>query len=131
MRQGGCFCGAIRYQVESEPRSATHCHCLDCRRSSGAAFVTWVEFPIDDFQVKTGKMTARIHPPGIERTFCATCGTSLTFRRLEEDEIDVTAATLDEPEKLEPTGHLWCIRRLPWIHLDDHLQHFERNRPSD
>ncbi len=36
--EGGCFCGAIRYQVDGPPRRVTHCHCLHCRRTSGAPF---------------------------------------------------------------------------------------------
>ncbi len=128
MRKGGCFCGAIRFQAKGEPRSVVHCHCRDCRRASGAAFVTWVEFSLEDFQVEIGELTRRVHPPEVERTFCATCGTSLTFRRLAQDTIDITAVSLDDAEGLEPTAHVWSVRRLPWIHLDDNLPHFERNR---
>ncbi len=47
---GGCMCGAVRYVGTGKPYNVTHCHCLDCRRSAGAAFVTWASFPKRDFR---------------------------------------------------------------------------------
>ena len=40
--EGGCVCGGVRYRLEAAPTQVNDCHCLDCRRSSGAPFVTWV-----------------------------------------------------------------------------------------
>ena len=41
--EGGCLCGAIRYRISGAPHRTTNCHCLHCRRSSGAPFLTWIE----------------------------------------------------------------------------------------
>ncbi|HEX5619035.1 MAG TPA: GFA family protein [Solirubrobacteraceae bacterium] len=38
-RLGGCACGAIRYRLESEPMLIHCCHCLNCQRQTGSAFV--------------------------------------------------------------------------------------------
>ncbi len=27
-REGGCFCGAVRYTVTGEPKNTAHCYCL-------------------------------------------------------------------------------------------------------
>jgi hypothetical protein len=40
----GCLCGAVRYEATGEPYNITHCHCADCRESSGAPFVSWASF---------------------------------------------------------------------------------------
>ena len=42
---GGCHCGAIRYRLEAEPVHVDLCHCVDCRRNSGAPVVCWAGFP--------------------------------------------------------------------------------------
>jgi hypothetical protein len=34
---GGCNCGAIRYEIESEPVMAGHCQCRDCQRMTAPA----------------------------------------------------------------------------------------------
>ena len=36
--QGGCRCGAIRYEVSSEPLAVMNCHCRDCQYTSGGGF---------------------------------------------------------------------------------------------
>ena len=37
--QGGCACGAVRYRLTSAPMFVHCCHCLDCQRQTGSAFV--------------------------------------------------------------------------------------------
>ena len=36
---GGCACGAVRYALTSAPMFVHCCHCLDCQRQTGSAFV--------------------------------------------------------------------------------------------
>jgi hypothetical protein len=128
MKEGGCFCGAVRYQVEGEPGVICHCHCLDCRRSSGAIFVTWVSYTEDEFRFTAGDPARRVHPPEVERTFCRDCGTSLTFRRTP-GEVDLTVASMDDPDSLPPPqNHLWTVRKPPWLELGDGLPCYQKSR---
>ena len=43
---GGCLCGAVRYLAGADPIRVVSCHCGTCRRFSGAAFMTFVHFPV-------------------------------------------------------------------------------------
>jgi hypothetical protein len=36
--QGGCACGAVRYEVRGPLRPIIACHCTQCRRTSGHFF---------------------------------------------------------------------------------------------
>jgi hypothetical protein len=36
---GRCACGAVRYRLVSEPMFVHCCHCQDCQRETGSAFV--------------------------------------------------------------------------------------------
>ena len=38
-REGGCACGALRYRLASPPLFIHCCHCLNCQRQTGSAFV--------------------------------------------------------------------------------------------
>lgn len=125
---GGCLCGAVRYEGRGEPYQVTHCHCADCRRSAGAVFVTWCSFRREDFQFVKGE-SREVTFAGRLRGFCPDCGTTLTFRSSPEtEEIDVTVSSLDHPEGVTPTDHIWIEDRLPWITLADGLTTHTRGR---
>jgi len=131
MIEGGCFCGAVRYQAEGPPRRVTHCHCLHCRRTSGAPFLTWAEFDPEHFKIVKGTPARCETRPLVTRQFCAACGTQLTFQDAEEPgSIDVTVASFDAPDEIIPEDHLWCDRMLPWIRLADQLPRYALSRPA-
>jgi hypothetical protein len=58
--------------------------------------------------------------------------TQLTYQSEEEpDTIDVTVASLDAPEGMEPDDHVWCDRVLPWLRLADDLPRYGLSRHSE
>ena len=127
---GGCYCGAVRYEATALPFEVTHCHCLDCRRSSGAAMVTWASFARDRFRFSHGRPQEFIRD-GRRRGFCARCGTCLTFLlSAEADGIDVTVSSFDRPEAVWPTAHTWVEDRLPWVRLADGLPTHAQGLPE-
>ena len=127
--EGGCFCRAVRYRIEGLPRRATHCHCLHCRQTSGAAFLTWVEFDSADFRFVAGVPASYVSRPLVTRQCCGRCGTQLTYRHAEEPGIvDVTACSLDDPEAIRPEDHVWSDRMLPWIQPADGLPRYRRGK---
>src|SRR5688572_30295031 len=127
---GGCLCGAVRYEATGQAYDITHCHCSDCRRSSGAPFVTWASFHRSGFKFTTGQ-PQELHWAGRLRSFCPHCGTPLTFLSGQEAaEIDVTVCSFDDPAIVTPADHTWVEDRLSWIHLADGLPAYERARPT-
>jgi hypothetical protein len=66
------------------------------------------------------------------RSFCASCGTQITFENDEfADEIDVTTCSLDHPEGLPPADHIWTSSRISWVLLADGLPEFPGARPPE
>ena len=53
--EGGCFCGAIRYECSSEPLFMINCHCRDCQRMSGSAYAAILSMPKGAFALVKGK----------------------------------------------------------------------------
>ncbi len=128
-RDGGCFCGAIRYRVTSAPLTIAHCHCIHCRRTSAAAFVTWAEFRSADLAWLKGTPATYTTRPRIVRTFCRECGTQLTYQNETAPAcIDLTVCSLDEPDSIAPQHHVWTDRKLSWVDLDDGLSRHARKR---
>lgn len=117
---GAYPCGCVRYRDASAPLAVTHCYCSICRRASGAAFVTWVAFAADSFAIAEGSTTVFRATDKAERTFCATCGTPLTFRHIESPrQIDVSPGSLDEPDAVWPKDRVWASSALAWLAIDD------------
>jgi len=89
MLTGGCFCGAIRYEVRGAPFDETNCHCSICRRTTGAPFVTWFSVRSPDFRIIKGEPTRFNSTERGVRSFCSRCGTQLAFQHVDfPDEID-------------------------------------------
>jgi hypothetical protein len=122
---GGCLCGAIRYRVTGPPRATTLCHCESCRRATGGPSLAWTVFDRDRVEIVRGALAVHASSPGVERGFCGYCGTSLTYRRADHPgELDVTTASLDDPQAFPPTKEIWVEERLSWIAPNPALTQF-------
>lgn len=126
---GGCFCGAVRYQVTGEISDATTCHCRTCRRVSGAPAVSWFTVALGGFQLLSGEPAELRSSAHVTRTFCAACGTALTYRSDDAPgELDITLCSLDQPEALAPADHTQTSYRLPWDIIGDGLPQYPCSR---
>ena len=130
--QGGCLCGAVRYEISASPRTTSLCHCEDCRRASGAPVVAWTFFPSGTLRFVKGDPRLLKHAER-ERTFCSDCGTPLSFfDPAIPGEFEVTTCSLDDPAHAPPPAdHNWIIDALPWLKINDGLPAFEQNTPTD
>ncbi|MBS7455558.1 GFA family protein [Coralloluteibacterium stylophorae] len=129
MLEGGCYCGAVRYATEDEPRNPTVCHCTDCRRVAGAASVAWFSVRRSALRWTAAEPASFRSSPAVERTFCGTCGTCLTWwGRDEAAWIDITIASLDDPDRVPPQDHTFVGERTDWDVIGDGLPRFERTR---
>ena len=54
-REGGCACGEVRYRLASEPLVVHCCHCLNCQRQTGSAFVINVLIEADRVGLLAGE----------------------------------------------------------------------------
>jgi hypothetical protein len=128
---GRCLCGAIGYELRGTPRDTAHCHCPSCRRASGAPVVTWTTYPRDAFRVTRGQPAAVHSSPPVTRTFCASCGTPLTYWTSDEPAwIDVTVCSLDDPDAMPPQYHIWTQHRVAWFDTADTLERRPRGSTS-
>jgi hypothetical protein len=129
--EGGCLCGAIRYRARADARALTLCHCNSCRRACGAQSVAWAVFPADAFELTKGEPSRYRSSPQVVRTFCGRCGTPLTYQHESRaDAIDVTTASLDEPDRFAPRFEIWVEEKIAWETLDPKLVHQPRSSKS-
>src|SRR5437867_11214001 len=116
---GGCLCGGTRYVLKSRPFALIDCHCIDCRRSTGAPYVQWGSVPRQDLVVTKGEPPKIAYADRI-RSFAACCGTHLFFEDTKDSEvIDVTIASLDDPAPFAPGKVGWLEVKLQWVVIDE------------
>ena len=131
MKTGGCLCGKVRYILEREPDNIVDCHCMDCRRSSGAPYVAWGTVSRQDFKVTEGELR-QVNFAGRIRKFAPCCGTQIVFQESADAEsLDVTLASLDEPRAFRPAKALWCEDHLPWVPLNPQVPQFRQSSANE
>ena len=119
--EGGCVCGGTRYRIEEPPGNIADCHCIDCRRSAGAPYVTWGTVKRTATKLLRGELRKVPHANRV-RCFAACCGTHLFFEDAPDaDTIDVTIASFDDPAPFAPKMAIWTEDRLPWVVLNEKL----------
>lgn len=131
-KTGGCLCKEIRYSLAGKPakEGAGYCHCRKCQLSSGSPIMAWVTFPKNKI-ITTGNPKKFHSSTKAIRSFCSSCGTSLFFEYTEgPDDVDISIASLDNPELIIPTYHIWTSSQIPWIKIDDSYPRFEDDGPD-
>ena len=117
---GGCHCGAIRFEAEVDPEKVMICHCTDCQTLSGTAFRTVVPVPRDQFRLVSG--TPRIYMKTAEsgnrrqQAFCGDCGTPI-YSAAEKDTpaYSVRVGSIRQRAELKPKEQVWCRSALGWL----------------
>jgi hypothetical protein len=129
MLTGGCYCGTIRYQTPGPVSNQANCHCLMCRRTTGAPCVAWFTVPREHFHLLSGTPTTFRSSNHATRSFCAVCGTQISFA---DDslpaEIDITTCSLDDPLQAPPRHHIFTDSQVGWLRLGDGLPRFHRSK---
>ncbi len=134
--EGGCLCGAVRFNVTGTPTGFDLCHCSRCREASGSAFLAELEFKGAEFEwvsgrslIKTYEAPVRNTPPGYQRTFCTECGAPVPT--VDRGMIRVPAGTLDRDPGIRPQRHIFVDFKAPWFEIIDSIGQFgTKPKPS-
>jgi hypothetical protein len=117
---GGCYCGKVRFRASGPTLYQANCHCANCRRAAGAQAVAWITVKLSDFAWEVGQPKRYQTDTGAYRTFCDSCGTSLTYENDDRpNEIDITTGSLDDPEHFPPSKDVFAEEKLSWVDLVD------------
>jgi len=127
---GGCACGAVRYRLASEPMFVHCCHCRDCQRQTGSAFVLNALIETNRIALLAGAPevvpvpTDSGRPHDVHR--CPTCKTAVWSDYGRRGVLRfVRVGTLDDPAALQPDVHIYTRSKLPWVRLPDGVPAFE------
>ena len=126
----GFICGKVRYSMTSDPLFVHACHCLDCQRLSGSAFVVLMGVVKSDLKLD-GELTSVTNPTpsgaGYDAHLCPSCATIIwnKYHFVELPIIALRAGTLDDPGLAPPQYHIFCRTRQPWVNLPQDALEYE------
>ena len=123
VREGGCSCGSVRYRLASDPMFVHCCHCLNCQRQTGSAFVINLLIEPERVELLTGELEAVDVPRddgSVQRIFrCPDCQVAIYSEYGRPEVRFVRAGTLDDPSTVAPDVHIFTRSKLDWVGLPD------------
>lgn len=121
---GGCLCGAVGVRFTTPVKWVAHCHCSQCQRAHGAAFVTWlgVDAQLAQIQDPHGKLSWFASSDAARRGFCSGCGSSLFFSSSRwAGELHIVRACLHGTLDTLPMAHVFYDTHVDWFSVSDDL----------
>ena len=126
--EGGCACGEVRYRLTSEPLFIHCCHCLNCQRQTGSAFVINLLIEADRVELLAGDP----QPVSVPRSSgkkqkiwrCPTCQVAVYSEYTSPRVRFVRGGTLDDPRAVTPDVHIFTRSKVDWVTLPDGVPAF-------
>jgi len=128
--EGGCACGAVRYRLGDAPLFVHCCHCRDCQRQTGSAFVINALIETERVALLAGDPQPTAVPTDSGRPHrvfrCPQCQTAVWSEYGGVAALRfVRAGTLDDPSAIAPDVHIYVRSKLPWVTLPPGIPAFD------
>ena len=108
MKTGSCLCAAVTFEIHGPLDDVTACHCSQCRKQTGNY---WASTHCAEKNLKfTRQDGLKWYQSSsfAKRGFCKECGSSLFWKKLEDDGvISICAGSIDGKTGLKLGGHIF------------------------
>jgi hypothetical protein len=105
------------------------CHCLNCQRQTGSAFVINLLLEADRMELLTGEPQPVDVPRedgSTQRIYrCPSCQVAVYSEYGRPEVRFVRAGTLDEPSSVAPDVHIFTRSKVPWVTLPESTPAFD------
>jgi hypothetical protein len=125
-----CSCGTVKFRLEREPMFVHCCHCFDCQKQTGSAFVINALIESDRLTLLSGtpELTTMPTESGTPHVVhrCPSCKVVLWSTYGGRTAVSfVRVGTLDTPHAIMPDVHIFTRSKVPWVKLPDGVPAFE------
>jgi hypothetical protein len=132
--EGGCQCGAVRYEVTAPFFAMAVCHCRACQYASGGGPNYVALAPREAFVLTKGEVTMYRSKGGsgadVGRAFCTVCGTPIYTEPAAGPFVPVKVGSLDDASTLSPALHIFTESAQPWHPVTPGLPAFPQGPPG-
>ena len=128
---GGCACGAVRYQMHARPMFVHCCHCTRCQRETGGPFAHHAMIEFSQLSLLSGETEMVLVPTDSGGKHwvvrCAQCRTAMWNEHGTKRAVTryVRVGTLDEPNQFPPLAHIFVRSKQAWLSLSSEIPAFQ------
>jgi len=129
MMTGGCLCGTVKYKYEGEITEIFRCHCGQCRKAQGTAFVTNAPIDAELFVITQGEEVLKrfYSSPGKERVFCSNCGSPIYSAKDDMPKVKrLRLGTLDTDFVCDNQCHIYVDDKPSWNKITDGFPQYKK-----
>lgn len=128
--EGGCSCRKLRYTMNDHPLIVHACHCRQCQRVTGSAFVMNALVEKTKVKLVSGDVASFRFPETYHTAyFCPVCATYV-WSEYKSGRFDdcwfVRVGTMDEPDRAPPDVHIYIDSKQPWITIPNNVPSFKK-----
>ena len=126
---GGCYCGALRFEISGEIPMRALCLCQTCQKISGGAGNLFIGIEASSFRYTRGEPRYFRREGASDaptREFCGECGVHIAARSPKAPNgVVVKVGTLDDPSKFGgPTMAFWAQEKQNFHVVQDGVATF-------
>jgi len=133
MYKGGCYCGAVKFEITSAINDIIYCHCSECRKLQGTAFATNGVVDSDNFKLISGEaeLTAHQLTKTQTRFFCKHCGSPIKSENTQvPGKVRVRLGTIDSDLNEKPQAHIFVGSKANWDEICDSTPQYDEYEPT-
>lgn len=127
---GRCGCGQVSFRLMAKPMFTHCCHCLQCQRLTGSAFVVNTIIENENIYLLSGEIIISPGPSESGRPHdiyrCAACMTAVWSDYGGRPNYRfVRVGALDNPNAIKPDAHIFTRSKVEWVIIPPAQKAFE------
>jgi len=133
MITGACLCGGVRYEYRGEIDEISMCHCSQCRKAQGSAFVAVCPVDADKLTFIQGTELLKEFRavPQKARVFCSNCGSPIYSARDDLPKVKrLRLGTIETSFSCKNAYHTHIDSKASWYEVTDQLSAYHEAKLS-
>ncbi|THU92983.1 DUF636 domain-containing protein [Dendrothele bispora CBS 962.96] len=124
-RTGSCLCEANKFTVKGDPMLFVVCHCTNCKRQTGTAFMSNALFKEENIDFTSSQNLGQYSDSKtqsgstIVRQFCNTCGSSMFIRPDQGKKLTgvwaIPVGLIDGSDTWTPTKEVFVEKKCSFV----------------
>ena len=126
MYTAACLCGAIKLEIHQKIETIYACHCKECQKAQGTAFVAVTEIQTQNLNFLSGKdaISEYFFTENKKRCFCKFCGSPIFSARLDlPNVLRLRVGIINEELNAQLYSHAFIAEKAPWFKIAEDRAH--------